>query len=123
MIITDQAAQVLAEIDAALAICDKATAGPLVRCNNSDVFTDTDDARRGIAGNHIADCDPSNDKTCEQARNDAAFIASARTVCPKSLRCLKTAIEGLLPLVRELDDIPNSAGHLLTTLITQWNSK
>lgn len=53
----------------------------------------------------------------------AEALAWENLAWEKSLRCLKTAIEGLLPLVRELDDIPNSAGHLLTTLITQWNSK
>lgn len=61
--------------------------------------------------------------TCES-------IASARTVCPKALRCLKTAIKGLLEIYKYDSgngccdygcDTPTIAENLLTTLIAQWN--
>ena len=50
--------------------------------------------------------------------NDATFIAGSRTLLPASLRCLKTAIEGLLE-----DVIPYSwKAELLTTLCDQWEA-
>lgn len=87
----------LQEIDEQLAICEKATAGP---------WTET-----GLWLN----------ASIPFESNDRAFIASARTVCPKALRCLKTAIEGLLVIL----DYSVGHAHLkadkaLTTLINQW---
>ena len=59
--------------------------------------------------------------TCES-------IAASRTVCPKSFRCLKTAIEGCLDKkswdasIHQMY-IRQDAEEILTTLINQWNSK
>ena len=118
--LTEQATKVLTEIDADLAICEKATAGPCAtKLSVGDYNVKVTNIWTNIVGKRIGAITHKN----PDHESNATFIASARTVCPTALRMLKTAIEGLLPLVRELDDIPNSAGHLLTTLITQWNSK
>ena len=109
MIITEQAAQVLAEIDAELAICEKATDGPWRNDEQTRIL-----GKPGMAGSlgHAA------------FREDATFIASARTVCPKALRMNKTAIEGLLS-ESKLTPLTSAkvAAETLTALITQWNSK
>ena len=104
MNITEQAATVLAEIDAELALADKATAGP---------WTET-----GLWLN----------ASMPFESNDRTFIASARTVCPTALRCLKTAIEGLLYLSEYSEQSDECgcykyASEKLTTLITQWSYK
>ena len=132
--LTDQATQVLVEIDAELAICEKATAGPwraiagdsycayptvikdkgphFILFDVSDVEKETAEADTRFPGMDI----------------DAAFIASARTVCPTALRMLKTAIEGLLYLSEYSEQSDECgcykyASEKLTTLINQWNSK
>ena len=106
MIITEQAATVLQEIDAALALADKATVGPW---ETTDIDCVERPKKKGFNVGNFPDAD---------------FIAAARTVCPTALRCLKTAIEGLLRVYdnsgSEDDQI---AIQTLTTLITQWNSK
>ena len=90
MNITDRAQKVIAEIDAALAVSEKATPGPWRHvsalsfawpCNENVVL---DSEHRGITKMTLGD------------GHDHAFIAAARTICPASLRCLKTAIEALL---------------------------
>ena len=96
--ITEQAAAVLQEIDAALAICAP------------------------VDGWFIEGVD-NNDKAADEI---AAFIASARTVCPTALRMLKTAIEGCLDKQSWDADIQQmyirqDAEEILTTLINQWN--
>lgn len=122
MNITEQAAQVLAEIEEQLAICEKATDGPWSRANGTQVR---------LGKPHyitVAEC---NSQGCTSIipYDNAAFISSARTVCPKSLRCLKTAIEGLLQITEsetsadpyEACNHPSDASEMLTALIAQWN--
>ena len=110
MNITKQAAIVLQEIDAELAICEKATIG-VWRHDESEMPAGKVKHTEGYL---VATC---------QMRPDATFIAASRTVCPKSLRCLKTAIEGLLK--RAVFYPPTEVSHFaetqLTALITQWN--
>lgn len=139
--LTDQAAQVIAEIDAELAICDKATAGPW-RAIAGDSYCAYPTVIKDKGPHFILfDVNDVEKETAEADTRfpgmdiDATFIASARTVCPKSLRCLKTAIEGWLKLTtRPPGDTPDEVCHtidgyaddaeeILTTLITQWNSK
>ena len=132
MNITEQAAQVLAEIDAELAICEKATAGPW-RAIAGDSYCAYPTVIKGKGPHFILfDVNDVEKETAEADTRfpgmdiDATFIASARTVCPKSLRCLKTAIEGLLVGIdtRNGRDFATTACEVaLTTLINQWNSK
>ena len=128
MNITEQAAQVLAEIDAELALAEKATAGPWTL--GKGVKTIREQGKAGpygfVARTHLAgEFCPRNDK---EKNDNAAFIASARTVCPTALRMLKTAIEGLLYLSEYSEQSDECgcykyASEKLTTLINQWNSK
>lgn len=123
--LTDQAAQVLAEIDAELAICEKATAGPWEAGAESGMaFLSARD--RCIPG--VSDIGLyADDTTTSEGLRNLGFIAASRTVCPKSLRCLKTAIEGLSPAYNALPAgrawLPWEIGvaDKLTTLINQWN--
>ena len=127
MNITEQAAKVLAEIDAELAICDKATAGPWYywdQKGNDLISTGKVEGTLicGLAG-------------FQSKKPEFRFIAASRTVCPKSLRMLKTSIEGWLKLTtRPPGDTPDEVCHtidgyaddaeeILTALINQWNSK
>ena len=122
--LTEQAAQVLVEIDAELAICEKRI-GDENNLRKLAAKYDADDALdTAITGV------PCSDEVQKDLRDFATFIASARTVCPKSLRCLKTAIEVFLVIVDvEIDKHgqPEVAGTVaaatLDSLITQWNSK
>lgn len=120
MNITDQAAKVLAEIDAALAICEKASAGPwATKLSVGDYNVKVTNIWTNIVGKRIGAITHKN----PDHESNATFIASARTVCPKSLRCLKTAIEGLLK--RAVFYPPTEVSHFaetqLTALITKWN--
>lgn len=132
--LTDQAAQVLAEIDAELAICDKATAGPW-RAIAGDSYCAYPTVIKDKGPHFILfDVNDVEKETAEADTRfpgmdiDATFIASARTVCPKSFRCLKTAIEGCLDKkswdasIHQMY-IRQDAEEILTTLINQWNSK
>lgn len=124
--IQEQAATVLQEIDAALALADKATAGPWEHYHEemppSMLCTLSFETVRVKGGNNLLR---------QNKASDAAFIAAARTVCPTALRCLKTAIEGLLRIAEsetsadpyEACNHPSDANETLTTLINQWNSK
>lgn len=121
MSITERAAQVLHEIKAELAWMEnEVTAGPwkrdtccvISRCSESD-----EDARSHVDGGFYRIEVEGRPSSCD-------FIASARTVCPKSLRCLKTAIEGFLIGcdTRNGRDFATAACEsALTALITQWN--
>lgn len=119
--LTDQAAQVLAEIDAALAICEKATAGPWEAGAESGMaFLSARD--RCIPG--ISDIGLyADDTTTSEGLRNLGFIASARTVCPKSLRMNKTAIEGFLEITHDspIGAAGKRAESRLNTLISQWN--
>ena len=133
MNLTERAATVLQEIDAALAICEKATVGPwsvnqheqhggvrpIKRASICAQWANDKSETLLVA---VVNCD--RQKTIEA---DAAFIASARTVCPTALRCLKTAIERQLKRYlsnrRFMDDPTRIEWQDLNILITQWNSK
>lgn len=88
--ITKRAARVLQEIDAALEMTEKSPPGPWTHgqtcagVNAVCLFQ--------IRGN-------SESYTLTNSKNDAAFIAASRTGWPTALRCLKTAIEGLLEVI------------------------
>lgn len=119
MNITEQAATVLQEIDAALAICEKATAGPWTL--GKGVKTIREQGKAGpygfVARTHLAgEFCPRNDK---EKNDNASFIAASRTICPTALRCLKTAIEGLKWLSLHSENVIGN--KTLTTLINQWN--
>lgn len=136
MSLTDQAAQVLAEIDAELAICEKD--GELlpelaVDFEAAHSFEDSYDVpgsewmccdickaedKPGIFSNGIP-----HDETCKVFRANR-IIAASRTVCPKSLRMNKTAIEGLLSVADyrvEFGHLQDKAAIALKDLINQWN--
>ena len=125
MNITEQAATVLQEIDAELALADKATAGPwATKLSVGDYNVKVTNIWTNIVGKRIGAITHKN----PDHESNAAFIAAARTVCPKSLRCLKTAIEGLLYLSEYSEQSDECgcykyASEKLTTLINQWNSK
>jgi hypothetical protein len=88
--IADRAAQVLREIDAALALAENATPGPWRNKHHqytSEIFSD---GWGPIAQMH------SSPAPIQERNNTSDFIAASRTLLPASLRCLKTAIEGLL---------------------------
>ena len=112
MNITDQASQVIAEIDAELAICDKATIG-VWQHDESE-----------MPAGKVKHADGYLVATC-QMRPDATFIAASRTLMPASLRCLKTAIEGHLRIITDFhgQSSANASRATLTALITQWNHK
>ena len=121
--LTEQAATVLQEIDEQLALADKATAGPWTASEELGTI------RSGYGQDLLAVC--SLTVIQREAQRNAAFIASARTVCPTALRMLKTAIEGLLEIAEsetsadpyEACNHPSDANETLTALINQWNSK
>ena len=102
----EKANQVLAEIDAALALAEKATAGPWI----------SEDEWVGKGHSAIA-------TTCHYAHDaDAAFIAESRTLLPTSLRCLKTAIEEWVYLAETIP-FRHMAIEPLTTLLNQWQKE
>jgi hypothetical protein len=108
MTITDRAAIVLQEIDSALKMAEKATDGPWVVVCGFTVQQPSYPFRV------VAELD--NAETIPTEREiDANFIAAARTGWPKSLHCLKTAIEGQLRWL-----FPGNA-DTLTTLCDLWD--
>jgi len=76
--ITDRAAQVLREIDAALALDREPMKCP--HCKSGMLWSDD-------RGAHCDGCDDFDEE---------ADLPASRTLLPASLRCLKTAIEGLM---------------------------
>ena len=119
MIITEQAATVLQEIDEQLALADKATAGPWFQPQSAKHLIYTHPA----GGDNVLAMD---DRL--GAYEDAAFIATSRTLLPASLRCLKTAIEGLLRVAfletgaSDESYVGRVAAYALTTLLDQWEA-
>ena len=112
--ITDRAAQVLQQIDAALALAEKATPGPWHSQNPS---------YRVYVGN-VKSSPPIAEMlthTSHERDTDATFIAASRTLLPASLRCLKTAIEGLLEIYDATDGY-DTADVVLTALLNQWEA-
>ena len=133
MNITEQAAKVLAEIDEQLALADKATAGPW-RAIAGDSYCAYPTVIKDKGPHFILfDVNDVEKETAEADTRfpgmdiDAAFIASARTVCPTALRMLKTAIERRLKCYlsnrRFLEDTALTSWQDLNELINQWNSK
>ena len=111
MNITERAQKVLTEIDAALALAEKTTPGPWQQDLSLVITT--------YSNPEICDCDGYSIK---QDEDNAAFIAASRTGYPMSLRCLKTAIGGLL----RYDDCGSEtwlwAQQTLTILCDQWEN-
>lgn len=121
MTIQERAALVLQQIDAELARARKPPLGPWetdLKAKHPAVFTEDGD----FVG---VDMTPAT----------AAFIATSRMLTPKSLRCLKTGIEGLLTLLQlnsteEMLNISmtmaaseDTARVTLTTLCDQWEAE
>lgn len=127
MNIQERAAKVLQEIDAAIALVEKATPGPWKAFQrNAEIGT-----------NYCRvtfDCGPYGQESdslhgyCGESNAD--FIADSRTLLPASLRCLKTAIKWLL-LVTAIDTCPDGhpwpvaleANKTLTTICDQWQKE
>ena len=134
MNIAEQAAAVLQEIDAELALADKATAGPW-RAIAGDSYCAYPTVIKDKGPHFILfDVNDVEKETAEADTRfpgmdiDATFIAAARTVCPTALRMLKTAIEGLLYLSEYSEQSDECgcykyASEKLTTLITPWSYK
>ena len=94
MNITDRAQKVIAEIDAALAVSEKATPGPWAdRFNHESAFGPM---HQVMTEERPGYCWAINGLGGDMSPADAAFIAASRTLLPTSLRCIKTAIEALL---------------------------
>ena len=85
----------LRRIDAHLAnllsTAEKRTPGEWMK-SNFNVFTDSEEAKLGAEGHHIADCDPANDKTVAFAQSDAAFIASCAGNAEAGWKATRAAI-------------------------------
>ena len=109
MSITDRAAQVLQQIDAALALAEKATPGPWTAqpADSPQIMSPKNQ--------HCVSTTYGCYATKEDKANNSAFIAASRTLLPASLRCLKTAIEGTLAM--------GDFGHsLCAALCDQWEA-
>lgn len=120
MNITERAALALQEIDAAIALAEKATPGPW---RNTDTGAANVLAFPDQPNRNRPEFDGALYMHTSNRHNDAAFIAASRTLLPKSLRCLKTAIEGLLSAIAVAS--PLMEEHLtagLTTLCDQWEA-
>jgi hypothetical protein len=130
MNITERAAKVLQEIDAALALAEKATPGPWI-WDGKDVWhrgesyesKDYPHSYTGIQGDERLQKSPTF-----LANTD--FIAASRTEWPKSLLMNKTAIEGLRDTARMVgadnpsyDGCGRDAAATLTTILDQWEAK
>jgi hypothetical protein len=110
--ITDRAAQVLREIDAALALAEKATQGPWI----------AEDSWVGKDNSAVA-------TTCHYAHDaDAAFIAASRTLLPASLQIIRDDIKAWLELRDSLkvgrDDVTtwDFCNRRLTAICDQWRA-
>lgn len=108
--LTDQAATVLQEIDEQLASEELESCG---QCEGTGCISYNPNLNpSSFPATATAKCNHCN----------GTGKTSARTVCPKSLRMNKTAIEGLLS-ESKLTPLTSAkvAAETLTTLITQWN--
>ena len=123
MTIQDRAAKVLQKIDAALALAEKATPGPW-KWDGKDVWhrgesyeSKTDPhLYTGIQGDERL-------QTSLTFRANTAFIAASRTLLPTSLCCLKTAIEGLLKIMKRSHPYWLDDEIALTILCDQWEAE
>lgn len=121
MTIQDRAVKVLREIDEHLALAEKATPGPWTTGQMPRDVYGTD----GLPVASTAYPHTTQPRKQRIGMSDASFIAASRTGWPTTLRCLKTAIEGLtimsrLSLLRA--DVEESS-RALTTLCDEWESK
>jgi hypothetical protein len=109
MTITERAAIVLQQINAALALVKDAETWRVVA---NDDWTNVETPDRIVCH--------------EVSRHDAAFIAASRTLLPASLRCLKTAIDGLLEILRTQAGFATQPHKdslsALTALCDQWEA-
>lgn len=104
----ERAAKVLQEIDAALALSEKATAGPWSA------------GTKGFSiGGFSFTPQPVGTSENKVATSDLAFIAASRNGWPKSLRCLRTAIKAILDGV-EVYGTSSSWELQLRRLCNQW---
>ena len=116
----------LREIDDALELAEKATPGPWTKAQPASEnilqahFTVSSPTDANYAP--VAKCQ-SRTMLLTEASNNAAFIAASRTLLPASLRCLKTAIEGLVRTIEPYrfpeEDRP-CAFDALDALCEQW---
>ena len=125
--ITDRAAQVLAEIDAALALAEKATPGPWkVSDNNTDIEADQPafPGVRDSTGELLVDIFG----TSETVKADSAFIAASRTLLPTSLQIIRDDIKAWLELRDSLqvgrDDVRtwDFCNRRLTAILDAWRA-
>lgn len=65
---------------------DLATPGPWRRGNSFDIFVDSEGAKKGKPGSHIADCDPVCSKPFEQGRADAMALHQPLQILPGLFR-------------------------------------
>lgn len=112
MNITERAAIVLQQIDAALATAETATPGPWYNAGGWTVLSELD------SGTMICNMPNGMEKRIETV----SFIAASRTLLPTSLRCLRTAINGLLKARDATVQLRAHADPLLTTLCDQWEA-
>ncbi|GDX11640.1 hypothetical protein LBMAG57_34120 [Verrucomicrobiota bacterium] len=116
--ITDRAAIVLQQIDAALALAEKATKGPWTAqpADSPQIMSPKNE--------HCVSTTYGCYATKEDKANNATFIAASRTLLPASLRCLKTAIQAHLETLRGQwrDRATEIAERDLATLCDQWSA-
>jgi hypothetical protein len=112
--ITDRAAIVLQQIDAELALAEKATQGPWT----TGYIMESE--------SRVYDCDTNRllDAHGRASSANATFIATSRTFLPASLRCLKTAIGSLKAIYIAASNEADSefAAKALTALCDQWSA-
>lgn len=114
MTIQERAAKVLQQIDAALARWDAE-----VLCGKGSFSTINPQPTVphhyvSFGGRHVADV---------IGESNAAFIAASRTLLPTSLCCLKTAIEGLLKIMKRSHPYWLDDEIALTILCDQWEAE
>jgi hypothetical protein len=119
MNITEQAAQVLREIDEALALAEKATPGPWFQPQSAKHLIYTHPA----GGDNVLAMD---DRL--GAYEDAAFIATSRTLLPASLQIIRDDIKAWLELRDSLqvgrDDVTtwDFCNRRLTAILDAWEA-
>jgi len=116
MTITERATKVLTEIDAALEMAEKATPGPW---ENSPAIGNMIVSLDDRVAMETDPCIGTGDRPC-----DAIFIATSRTLLPKSLRCLKTAMQAIAWYNDIAEDKTERkiALRTLATLCDQWEA-
>jgi hypothetical protein len=115
--IIDRAAIVLQQIDAALALAEKATPGPWRHHK-------TGYAIHGFDEGFICKTEYADKDAAKHRQENAAFIAASRTLLPASLRCLKTAIGSLKAIYIAANNEADSefALKILANICDQWEA-